>query len=49
MNVGIGTEAAQFHSGNICFEFSVYCLCSARKVRHGVHNAHHAAAIVKLI
>jgi hypothetical protein len=28
MNVGIGTEAAQFY-GNICFEFSVYGLKSA--------------------
>jgi hypothetical protein len=28
-NVEIGTEAAQFFSGNICFEFSVLFLCSA--------------------
>ncbi len=25
MNVKIGNEAMQFHSGNICFEFSVQC------------------------
>ncbi len=30
MNVGIGTlVAVQFHFVNICFEFSVLCLCSA--------------------
>ncbi len=27
MNVGIRAVAAQFLSGNICFEFSVLCLC----------------------
>jgi hypothetical protein len=28
MNVEIGNVAAQFLSGNICFEFSVLVLCS---------------------
>jgi hypothetical protein len=28
MNLGIGTGAAHFFSGIICFEFSVLCLCS---------------------
>jgi len=28
MNVGIGNEAAQLNSGNICFEFLVQCVCS---------------------
>jgi hypothetical protein len=28
MNVEIETEAAQFVSGNICFEFFDLCLCS---------------------
>ncbi len=28
MIVGIGTEPRSFISWNICFEFSVYCLCS---------------------
>jgi len=29
INVDIGTEATQLFSGNICFEYSVLCLCSA--------------------
>ncbi len=29
INVGTRTSAAQFHFGNVCFEFSVYWLCSA--------------------
>jgi hypothetical protein len=29
MNVDIGTETAQFLAGNVCFEFSVLCLCCA--------------------
>ncbi len=29
MNVGFGNEAARFISGNICFKFSDWCLCSA--------------------
>jgi hypothetical protein len=28
MNVEIGTETPIFLSGNICFEISVFCLCS---------------------
>jgi hypothetical protein len=28
MNVAIGSVAAQFLSGNICFEFSLLVLCS---------------------
>jgi hypothetical protein len=28
MKVEIETESVQFFSGNICFEFSVLCLCS---------------------
>jgi hypothetical protein len=28
MNEEIGTEARYFFSGNICFEFSAFCLCS---------------------
>ncbi len=39
MNVGIGTRLHSFISGNICFQFSVQCLCSAespklRKIRN---------------
>ncbi len=33
MNVEIGTETAQFLYGNICFEFSILYLCSARDHR----------------
>ncbi len=29
MNVGMGLRPRSFISGNICFELSVYCLCSA--------------------
>jgi hypothetical protein len=29
MNVEIRTEARNSFSGNMCFEFSVLCLCSA--------------------
>ncbi len=35
MSVETGTEAAHFFSGNICFEFSVLCLCSV-----GLVNTH---------
>jgi hypothetical protein len=31
MNVEIGTEARYSISGNICFKFSAFCLCSAGK------------------
>ncbi len=37
MNAGIGTIAAQFLSKNICFEFSVLCLCSAASRRGVLH------------
>ncbi len=30
MNVELGTRPRSFMSGNICFEFSVHCLCSAQ-------------------
>jgi hypothetical protein len=32
MNVGIGTVAVQFIFWNICFEFSVLCLCSVEEI-----------------
>ncbi len=32
MSEGTGNEADQFQSGDICFEFSVQCLCSAANV-----------------
>ncbi len=31
MNVELGTVVARFLSGNICFEFSAFVLCSAFK------------------
>jgi hypothetical protein len=39
MNVGIGTVAAQFLSGNICFEFSLLCLCSVLHVVTGFKHS----------
>ncbi len=35
MNVGIGNEARSFISGNICFKFSVQCLCSVCTFKEG--------------
>jgi hypothetical protein len=35
MHVGFGNEAAQFRFVNICFQFSVQCLCSVRTFREG--------------
>ncbi len=40
--VGIGNEAAQFHSWNFFFEFSVQCLCSVSSKGNILKEAHFA-------
>jgi hypothetical protein len=40
VNVEIGTEVNNSFSGNICFEFSVLCLCSVATVYLGISSSH---------
>ncbi len=46
MNVEIGNEAAKFHSGNICFEFSVQCVCIVLTLE--IHDANWALGLRKV-